>query len=80
MGNLLYNVSTIKQMNYNECCICKNTIGISNTRLQCIHCKIFVHASCDMIGCESDYSVCPLCGRVGTLCMYKPYAKSEEVV
>lgn len=80
MGNIIYNASTTKEVNPSECCICKNKIGIYNTRLQCVHCKTFVHAACDMIGVESNYSVCPLCERVGTLCMYKPYSKTEEVV
>ena len=79
MGNIIYNATT-KQVNYNECCICKNQVDIHSTRMQCIHCKTFVHAKCDLIGCESDISVCQLCGRIGTLCIYKPYAKSEEVV
>ena len=80
MGNIIYNTNTSTQVNYNECGICKNNVGIHNTRLQCVHCKTFVHAACDMIGVESNYSVCPLCQRVGTLCMYKPYSKTEEVV
>jgi hypothetical protein len=80
MGNIIYNGSTSPQANHTECCICKNQIGIYNTRLQCVHCKTFVHAKCDIIGTESNYSVCALCGRVGTLCMYKPYSKTEEVV
>ena len=80
MGNIIYNASTTREVNLNECCICKKKIGIYNTRLQCVHCRIFVHAACDMIGVESNYSVCPLCERVGTLCLYRPYSKTEEVV
>ena len=62
-----------------ECCLCKHTLEDNEARLQCLPGKTIMHDACEHNLYDNDYSVCPVCGRVGTLSVYK-IQLSDEVV